>query len=284
MEVIKGKTSGFCGGVKVAIKKTEDALNSGDTIYCLGDVVHNKQVIENLESKGLKIVYDINDVPDHAKMIIRAHGESEKIYNLAEQKNIDVIDTSCGNVIAIHNKIKKAKKDSFIIVMGEKNHPETLSHIGFAGENSYIIEDEDDILDAYIKFENTGLSKVYVIAQTTFSSSKFDNLEQEIYTNFIQADVVVDKTICNATGIRQDECEKIAKTVDCMVIIGGTKSANTRKLVEIAEQNCKTVYFVQTVEGLKDKNFDGLKNVGIMAGASTPDYITNEVENFLKEI
>lgn len=284
MEVIVGKYAGFCGGVRLAIKKTEEAVEKEDNIYCLGDVVHNKQVIENLKAKGLKIVYDINDVPKNSKMIIRAHGEAEEIYNIAKQNNIEIIDTTCGNVIAIHNKLKKVREDSFIIVIGEKNHPEALSHLGFAGTNSYLIQDEDDILDAYMAFEQTGFSKVYVISQTTFLSNKFDILEKEIYTNFIEADVVIDKTICNATETRQAECAKLSKEVDYMVIIGGEKSANSRKLAEIAKENCNNTYFIQTVEGLKDKTFDSSKTVGIMSGASTPDYITEEVKKYLEEV
>lgn len=284
MNVVIGQYSGFCGGVKVAIKKTNEALDEDSNLYCLGDVVHNKQVIENLENKGLKIVYDIHDVPDGSRVVIRAHGEAEEIYNIANSKNLQIIDTTCGNVIAIHNKLKKAREDSFIIVMGQKDHPEVISHIGFAGKNSIVVEDENDILDAYMEFEKTGLHKVYVIAQTTFSSSKFDELEKEIYTNFVEADVVVDKTVCNATEIRQSACENLAKDVDCMVVIGGEKSANTLKLVDISKQNCKIVYFIQTVKNLEGVSFDGIKKVGIMAGASTPDYIIQEVKNYLEEV
>ena len=284
MEVIIGKYAGVCGGVKLAIQKTEEAVKNEKNIFCLGDVVNNKQIIDNLKAKGLKIVYDIKDVPVGSKMIIRAHGESEVIYELAKQRNIEIIDTTCGSVISIHNKVKKAREDSFIIVIGEKNHPESLSHLGFAGINSYLIEEEDDILDAYMAFEETGLSKVYVVSQTTFSSKKFDILEKEIYTNFIEADVVVDKTICNVTEFRQEECKRLSKVVDYMVVIGGEKSANSRKLAELANEICKNTYFIETVEDLKNICFDGSKKAGIMAGASTPDYIIAEVKKYLEEV
>lgn len=282
MEVIVGKYAGFCGGVKIAIEKTEDALKGNELVYCLGEVVHNKQVIEGLEDKGLKIVTSIDEVPNNSKMIIRAHGEPEKTYNIAKSKNIEIIDTTCGNVKLIHDKAKKASKDCFVIVIGEKNHPEVIGTIGFAGENSYIIQDEDDILDCYMEYEKTNLGKVYVVSQTTFSSKKFDELEKEIYTNFIEADVVVDKTICNATEIRQAECEKIAKIVDIMVVIGGKNSANTKKLVDISKTNCKKVYWIQTVENLENENFDLINKVGIIAGASTPNNIIEEVKKFLE--
>lgn len=284
MEVIVGKYAGFCGGVKLAVQKTEEAVSNNKEVFCLGEVVHNKQVIEDLENKGLKIVKDISEVPDGAKMIIRAHGEREEIYNIAQDRNIEIIDTTCGNVKLIHNKVKNAREDSFIIVLGEKGHAEVIGTLGFAGNNSYVIQDEDDIIDAYMEFENTELSKVYVVAQTTFSMNKFDILEKEIYTNFIEADVVVDKTICNATEIRQSECEEISKIVDYMIVIGGKNSANTRKLVDISNKNCTNVYFVQTLVDLKDVFFDNTKKVGIMAGASTPQRIIEEIEYYIKSI
>lgn len=282
MKVIVGKYAGFCGGVKLAIQKTEEATDNNVNIYCLGEVVHNKQVIESLEAKGLNIVNSINEVPNNSKMIIRAHGEAEEIYKIAEDRNIEIIDTTCGNVKVIHNKIKKASKDSFIIIIGEKNHPEVIGHIGFAGKNSFVVQDEEDILDAYMEYEKTNLGKVYVVSQTTFSSKKFDDLEKEIYTNFVEADVIIDKTICNSTEIRQEECRKIAKEVECMIVIGGKNSANTKKLVEISEENCKRVYWIQILDDIKEENFDGIKKIGIMAGASTPSYIIDEVKEFLE--
>lgn len=282
MEVVVGKYAGFCGGVKLAVKKTEEAVSKNAEIYCLGEVVHNKQVIESLESKGLKIIDSIDEVPNNSKMIIRAHGESEKIYKIAESKNIEIIDTTCGNVKIIHDKVKKASKDSFVIVVGEKNHPEVIGTLGFAGQNSYVIQDEDDILDAYMEYEKTNLGKVYVVSQTTFSSKKFDELEREIYTNFIEADVVIDKTICNATEIRQKECEELSKSAQIMIVIGGKNSANTKKLVDISKLNCKKVYWIQTIQDLKNEEFGSNETVGIMAGASTPSYIIEEVKMYFK--
>lgn len=284
MEVIVGKYAGFCGGVKIAIQKTEEAVSKNENMYCLGEVIHNKQVIENLEAKGLKIVDSIDEVPDSSTMIIRAHGEAEKIYEIAKERNIEIIDTTCGNVKIIHDKVKKAKLDSFIIIVGNKNHPEVIGTLGFAGENSYVIQDEDDILDSYMEYEKTNLGKVYVVSQTTFSSKKFDELEKEIYTNFIEADVVVDKTICNATEIRQKECEELSKKVDIMIVIGGKNSANTKKLADISEINCEKVYWIQTLQDLKNETFDVSKKVGIVAGASTPSDIIEEVKNFLERV
>lgn len=284
MKVIVGKYAGFCGGVKVAIQKTEDALDSNNGMYCLGEVVHNKQVIESLEKKGLKIVNSIDEVPNGSKMIIRAHGATEETYEIAKARNIEVIDTSCGNVKVVHNKVKKASEDSFVIICGEKEHPETIGTASFAGENYYIVEEETDILDAYMEYEKTNLGKVYVTAQTTFSLKKFDDLSKEIEHNFYEADVIIDNTICNATEIRQNECKEMAKNVDAMVVIGGQNSANTRKLVDISNENCNKVFFIQTLENLKSEDLSKINKIGIMAGASTPEYIINEVKEYLEKI
>ena len=282
MEVIVGKYAGFCGGVKSAVEKTEKAVEENEKVYCLGEVVHNKQVVENLENKGLIIVNSINDVPEKSKMIIRAHGEKEEIYKIAQDKNIEIIDTTCGVVKSIHSKVKSASKDSFIILVGERKHPEIIGTSGFAGENYYIIEEESDILDAYMEYEKTNLGKVYVCSQTTFNSKKFDELAKEIEHNFYEADVVVDKTICNSTEIRQIECEKLSKEVEAMIIVGGKNSANTKKLADISKIYTDKVFWIQTLGDLENENINDISKIGIMAGASTPNYIIEEIKKYLE--
>ena len=284
MKVIVGKYAGFCGGVKSAITKAENATEENDVIYCLGEIVHNEQVIEKLEAKGLKIVNSITEVPNNSKMIIRAHGEKEEIYKIAESRNIEIIDATCGVVKSIHNKVKSASKDCFIIIIGERSHPEIIGTLGFAGINYYVVEEESDILDSYFEYEKTNLGKVYVCGQTTFNLKKFENLSKEIKQNFYEADVFIDNTICDATEKRQNECQEISKQVDAMVIIGGKNSANTRKLVDISQKNLKKVFWVQTVDDLKNEKLTGINKIGIMAGASTPNYIVEEVEHYLEKI
>ena len=155
---------------------------------------------------------------------------------------------------------------------------------GFAGENSYVIETEDDILDAYMEYEKTEIGRVYVVAQTTISSKYFDILTEEIEKNFIEADVVIDKTICNATEIRQKETSEISKKVDCMIIIGGKNSSNTKELAKIAEETCKNLYLIETVEEIKNIDFSETKEIGIMAGASTPKESIENVRKYLEGI
>lgn len=284
MEVIVGKLAGFCPGVESTIKRAEKILEEKDTIYCLGEIVHNKQVIENLENQGMITVENLEEIPDNSVVIFRAHGEPEYKYEMAKQKNLELHDLTCGNVIAIHKKVQKEKEDSFIIILGKKKHPEVLGTKGFSGENSYVIESEDDILDAYMEYEKTDLGRVYVVGQTTISSTYFDKLAEEVEENFIEAEVVIDKTICNATEIRQKETLEMSKKYNTMIIIGGKNSSNTKELAKIAEANCENVYLIETLNDIKEIDFSKVKEVGIMAGASTPKNVINEVKEYLENL
>lgn len=284
MEVIVGKLAGFCPGVENTIRKAQKKLAENKIVYCLGEIVHNKQVIKELEEKGMKTVQDLDEIPNNSIVIFRAHGEPKYKYEKAQEKNLEIVDLTCGNVLNIHKKVEKESKDSFIIILGKKNHPEVLGTKGFSGENSYIVENEDDILDAYIEYEKTEIGRVYVVGQTTISSKYFDVLAEELEKNFIEADVVIDKTICNATEIRQKETTEMAKKINTMIIIGGKNSSNTKELAKIAEENCENVYLIENIKELENINLNKTKEIGIMAGASTPQNVINEVTKYLKNI
>lgn len=284
MEVIVGKLSGFCFGVENATNgaQKEIELSKDKKIYCLGELVHNEQVIKKLENRGMITVNSIDEIPENSKVIFRAHGEAKEVYEKAKNKNLEIIDLTCPKVKAIHIKVEREKENSFILIVGKRSHPEIIGTKGFAGKNSFVIENEDEILDAYMEYEKTNLGQVYIVSQTTFSSSKFDKLIDEIKLNFYEADVIVDKTICDATENRQQETREISKKVNKMIIIGGKHSSNTKELAKVAEENCMQVYLVQTVEDLKNVEFSSEDKVGIMAGASTPKESIEEIINLLK--
>ena len=284
MEVVIGKMAGFCAGVENAVKKAEECIKEKENVYCLGELVHNKQVIEELEKKGMKTVETLEEIPEWAIVIFRAHGEPEKRYEEAKQKKLEIKDLTCGKVTVIHRKVEKEKANSFIIILGKKKHPEVIGTKGFAGSNSYVVESEDDILDAYMEYEKTNLGRVYVVGQTTISSKKFDDLAIEIEKNFIEADVIIDKTICNATEVRQKETEEMSKKFHTMIIIGGKNSSNTKELVKIAEKNCQNVYAIETVDEIKNINFSNCESIGIMAGASTPKESILNVKEYLENL
>ncbi len=282
MKITIGKTAGFCPGVRNAVEKAKEALKIEDKIYCLGEIVHNKQVIQTLEKNGMITVENIDEIPNNSKVIFRSHGEPKIRYDIANEKNLEIIDLTCGNVKSVHLKVEREKKNSFIIIIGKKNHPEIVGTQGYAGDNSYVIENEDDILDAYIEYEKTNLGRVYVVSQTTFSSIKFDELVGEIETNFIEADIIVDKTICNATETKQKDTREIAKKADVMIVIGGRNSANTKELIKIAKEECKNVYGIETAKELENEKFSNVSEVAITAGASTPLELIEDVKSFLE--
>ena len=284
MEVIVGKLAGFCPGVSNAVKKALEIARNNEKVYCFGELVHNKQVVEELEKNGVVTVENIEEIPNDSVVIFRAHGVKESTYKIAEQKKLQIVDLTCGNVKIIHDKVKKSRDDNFIIIIGDKEHPENIGTKDFAGENSYVISSNDEILDVYQKFEESNLNKVYVVSQTTFNMKKFDDLTKEIEENFCEVPVIVDNTICRATELRQEEVEKLSKIVDFMIVIGGKNSANTQKLVQISEKNCKEVYHIQTKDDLKNVEFQENAKVGIAAGASTPKDIIIDVEKYIMEM
>lgn len=281
MNIVIGKTSGFCNGVENTIKRAEDAL-SKEKIYCLGEIVHNERVINDLENKGMITISNIDAAPNNSKVIIRAHGELKETYDKAKEKNIEVIDLTCGKIKAIRVKISKKVEEHYIIIVGKKNHPESLGVLSFSGNNSSIIEDKEDIKDVITNFSKTNLNKIYIVSQTTFNSDKFDELVS-IIKESTNKEVEVDKTICDATSKRQNETRELSKTVDTMIIVGGKKSSNTKELEIIAKEHCNNVILIQDKDDLKDNEIVG-ENIGIMAGASTPTIVVEEIISEIKKL
>lgn len=279
MEIIIGKYAGFCNGAKNAVTKTIDALN-GDNVYSVGEIVHNEEVVKKLNKMGLIVKNSLDEIPNNSRLIIRAHGETLNFYKEAKKKNLDVVDLTCGRVKLIHNKIL-SKKNSFIIIIGKKNHPETIAHNSYS-ESSYVIESLSDINDAYKAYLESGKESVYVVSQTTFNSNLFDELVNKIKEVF--DDVLVENTICNASTLRQSEAREIASHVDKMIVIGGKNSSNTKELAIEASKCCKVVYLISTKDELSIDMFDKDDVVGITAGASTPEKSIRDVVEYLESL
>ena len=281
MKIIIGKTSGFCGGVKRTVNKTEELLKNEKDIYSLGDIVHNGRVIDNLSRMGLKVVSKKEDINDYSKVIIRAHGETLDTYNEFIKRNIEIYDLTCGKVKLIHKKIAKEASDNFVIIIGKKAHPEVIAHKSYAND-VFVIENEDDIKDAFECFNKSSLQKVYIVCQTTFNEEKFNYLVKKMPNVFINIPITIDNTICDATSKRQEETRALAKKVNAMIIIGGKNSSNTEELYIISKKYCSKTYKIETSEELHDISFNDSDTVGIMAGASTPDEVINEVYEFIE--
>ena len=212
MEIIIGKTAGFCYGVKRAVDGAIEESKKNKKTYCLGELVHNKEVIEDLKNKGIEIIEDINEVNDkNLKVILRAHGVEKNIYEKAKINNIELVDYTCPNVLKIHKIAEEyANKGYYIILTGAEKHPEVIGIKSYCGKNFSLIEKEDDVHKAIEKFENSQIKKLLIISQTTYSVAKFENitkiLKEKISKN---VDLVIKNTICLATETRQKETEKL---------------------------------------------------------------------------
>ncbi len=303
MEIILGKTAGFCYGVSNAVNKAEEYVkcNKNKTVYCLGELVHNQDVTNKLEKEGLNFIEKVDEIGENISkeeksLIIRAHGEPKSTYEILKKKNVEIIDLTCPNVLAIHNIVEKFVAEGYyIFFIAERNHPEVIGTLGFCDGKCSIIENEEDIA---VAFEEAISNKILVVAQTTFRIEKFEQFIQEIEEKVREINnnkeenskiiLEVKNTICNATRLRQEETEKISRQVDYMIIIGGKKSSNTRKLYDISAKNCKSAILVQNYLELENDYKDELdkirklQKVGIMAGASTPKESIEDLINLIK--
>lgn len=276
MEIILGKTAGFCYGVKRAVDWAKEDIKVNENIYCLGELVHNESVIKDLKEKGIKFIDNIEEAKE--KIIIRAHGVSKNIYEKLKQKGIEVKDLTCPNVLKTHTIAEKySKKDYFIILIGIKNHPEALATISFCGNQSFLIQEKEEVQEALEKIKKSNANNILIMAQTTYNSKKFDDIAEIFKSNLKNKNVEIQKTICNATEVRQKETIEIAQKVEAMIIVGDKKSSNTNKLYDISKENCKKVVFVQNAEELNLEDLDEVQKIGIMAGASTPKEDIEEI-------
>ena len=303
MEIILGKTAGFCYGVSNAVNKAEEYVkcNKNKKVYCLGELVHNQDVTNKLEKEGLNFIEKVDEIGENISkeeksLIIRAHGEPKSTYEILKKRNVEIIDLTCPNVLAIHNIVEKFVAEGYyIFFIAERNHPEVIGTLGFCDGKCSIIENEEDIA---VAFEEAISNKILVVAQTTFRIEKFEQFIQEIEEKVREINnnkeenskiiLEVKNTICNATRLRQEETEKISRQVDYMIIIGGKKSSNTRKLYDISAKNCKSAILVQNYLELENDYKDELdkirklQKVGIMAGASTPKESIEDLINLIK--
>ena len=264
--------------MQIAINKVNEVLQNQSPIYCLGELVHNKTLLQNFEKKGMITVHSIQEVPENEMVIIRTHGETPNTYQKAAQKNAQIIDLTCSNVKVIHEKVKQKKANSFVIIIGEKNHPEVIGTLGFAGKDASVVENETDILACYQAYKKTKLNLVYVVSQTTFSSQRFEQLASQIRKTFHLIDIKIDKTICHTTQNRQLEAIKLAKQSTVMLVIGGKDSSNTKKLYELASQYCQKTFHIQTSKELNHIIVEENDEIGLITGASTPENIVNEIK------
>ncbi|SHH47637.1 4-hydroxy-3-methylbut-2-enyl diphosphate reductase [Caloranaerobacter azorensis DSM 13643] len=277
MELLIAKNSGFCFGVEKAVKTALQTLDENKhNVFSLGPIIHNEQVINLLESKGLKIINDIKDI-DRGKVIIRSHGIPLNVYSYAKNTGIELIDCTCPFVRNVQKKANEFFNNGYtVVIIGNPNHPEVIGINGWCNNQAVIVNSKDDINKVPI------IDKLCIVSQTTMTLEKFQKL-----SNLVQRKGKIAKifnTICNATSLRQESTKKIAKEVEAMIVIGGYHSSNTRKLAEISKKYCGNVYHIETINDLPINKLKNFKKIGITAGASTPDWIIKDVVNNLKDI
>ena len=282
MKVIKAKTAGFCFGVKRAVDTVYEQVDTCiGPIYTYGPIIHNEEVVKDMESKGVVVLRTEKELDDISggTVIIRSHGVEKRIYDKLEAKGIRIVDATCPFVKKIHNIVQKeSAAGKYILIIGSPDHPEVIGIRGWAGEHAAVVQNADDI-------ENIDFSKnrkICVVSQTTFNYNKFKDLVEIIKKK--SYDIIVLNTICNATKERQTEAESIAESVDAMIVIGDKHSSNTQKLFEICRKACNNTYYIQTLDDLDLNQLGSVETVGITAGASTPNNIIEEVQNNVRII
>ena len=280
-EIRLAKTAGFCFGVSRAVQKVyEEAAKASGPVYTYGPVIHNEEVVRDLEEKGVKVLHSEEELLDlqEGTVIIRSHGVGKRIYDICAGKDrVRLVDATCPFVGKIHDIIRKESAEGRrILIIGDASHPEVQGIRGWSMENTDIAASWEDVL----KLGISSGDKLSVVAQTTYNSKKFveviDKLKKLVY------DIRCFNTICNATQERQTEARNIASEADAMIVIGGKSSSNTRKLVEICREECGNVFFIQTADDLKPLTLTSFDRIGITAGASTPQNIIEEVQNIVR--
>ncbi len=279
MNILLANSAGFCFGVNNAVNMVYNLLKeTTDTIYTLGPIIHNEQVVNDLQDKGVKVISDITEAEENSKVVIRAHGVTPDIYFGLDRLKVEIIDATCPYVKKIHKLVSQKYNEGFtVIIAGDANHPEVKGINGWCANKAYIANNPEDI-DDFPQLDGN----CCLVAQTTITKDKFEGIYNKLKDkckNLIKFD-----TICNATTSRQEEAEKIARVSDVMLIIGSRNSSNTQKLFEISKKYCERSYIIETYGDLPPINIKEIKVLGVTAGASTPERIIKEVIEKMDEL
>ena len=273
MKINIAKSAGFCFGVKRAVD-TVYKESSKKNVYTFGPIIHNDEVVADLERQGVHVINDSKEFKSLSEgtIIIRSHGVSKAIYEEILNAGLDLVDATCPFVRKIHKIVERESGDGrVIIIIGNNHHPEVEGIMGWCQTHPIVIENREQAEGVELDAD----AKISIVSQTTFNYNKFQDLVEKISKT--RYDILVLNTICNATQERQVEARQIASQVDVMIVIGGRNSSNTQKLYEICRRECKETYYIQTLKDFKPEKAGSVRSVGITAGASTPNQIIEEV-------
>lgn len=279
MKVTVARTAGFCFGVKRAVDEVFRQIESGEKpVYTFGPVIHNEQVMSELEAKGVRVIGSEEELESLSggTVIIRAHGIGRETENRIRSTGCTIVDATCPFVKKIHGIVDQKSREGFaVIIAGDANHPEVRGIRGWANGPVYIVSEPEELE----RLELPAGERAILVSQTTFNLQKFEDLVEIFKKKRYYGHVV--NTVCNATAERQTEALQIAEKADAMLVIGGRHSSNTQKLYEICRTHCRNTYFIETLVDLENKPFQSFCHVGITAGASTPNQIIEEVQEKL---
>ncbi len=283
--ILIARSAGFCFGVKRAISIADetagktagvDAGTENLPIHSLGPLIHNPQAVEELEKKGVRVVESVDDIPC-GKVIVRSHGISRKDAEALAGKTVQIIDATCPFVKKAQEYARSLSREGYAVtVVGDANHPEVKSIISYIQPGVPILTSLSDIQ------ETAGIRKMGIVAQTTQS---FENLMECVSVALKKIpEVRVYNTICHATVLRQKESTAVARKADVMIVLGGYNSANTRRLAEICREFNPQVHHIETASELSPESLSGVSCVGVTAGASTPEWIIEELVDRIRKI
>ena len=276
MKIVRAENAGFCFGVKRAMKLAFEATANGSKpIYSLGPLIHNPQQVKFLDQRGVHVISDLDLLNPGDTVIIRSHGTSPAVLKEVKSKNLTIVDATCPFVVKAQKLAQRLAAEKYqVIIVGEGDHPEVIGIMGFAGNEARVVERASDVRDLPAK------PRVGVIAQTTQSLNNF----REVVGALLEKsnDLKVFNTICHATIHRQESALDIAKKVDLMIVIGGHNSANTSRLASLCAQLGVPTRHIETADELEASWLEGIAAVGVTAGASTPEWIIENIVDRLE--
>lgn len=278
-KIVIAENAGFCFGVRRAIDTAETeaakaAERGGSRVFSLGHLIHNDTVVRNLEKRGVQVIGSLSEAEAGDTVIIRSHGEPRRVYLEAEERGIRLVDATCPFVDKIHRLVNETELP--VLIAGDEKHPEVKGIAGWCREERpVLIADSRDKTAREIREKAPEAKNFFVVAQTTIKQEMLDEITEELTEEGVKYEL--HNTICSATSMRQQECEKLARECDAMIVIGDRKSSNTGKLFEISKKHCPETYFVENKEDLPLHLIEKCNKIGAVAGASTPDYTIKEV-------
>ncbi len=283
MKITLAKTAGFCFGVNRAVETVYKLLDDGSKVCTLGPIIHNPQLVQSLDDRGVRIIETPTEAEKDETVVIRSHGVTDAVYTSAVKHGKNVVDATCPFVSKIHGIVKQAGDSGrTVLVAGDREHSEVIGIIGHTSGEVYTFTDVEELQNMFEKMPELPNKDITVVSQTTFNEKTFKNCC--IFLKKVCTNAIIFDTICNATALRQQEADRLSRINDVMVVVGGRHSSNTAKLFGVCAAHCKKTFLIETAEELKADFFTGAQNVGVVAGASTPAGIIKEVIKTMSEI